>query len=347
MIDLYSDTVSAPTKKMYDAMRDAPLGDAIAGDCPTVRRLEEMAAEMLGKEAAALTPGGMMANLLGVMIQSEPGQAVLTEMNAHLYRFGIIGTVGRTPIPIEGERGLLTADQIREQLDGINWIPFGLITLENPHNFGGGTILPLKEMKAIAEVAWSRGVSVHLDGARIFNAVASTGIPAREYARWTNTVMFCLSKGLGAPVGSLLAGDGELIERARRLRYTLGGGMRKAGVIAAAGIVALETMVDRMKEDTENARTLARGLAEIPGLGIDVEGVQTNIVKVDVSALGADAEAVADALKERGVRVSLTGRALIRMVTYFGITPEDIERAIEIFSEVARSLGPAQPDSRR
>lgn len=342
MIDLYSDTVSAPTKGMYDAMVDAPLGDSVTGDCPTVLRLEEMAAEMLGKEAAALTPGGMMANLLGVMTQSEPGQAVLTEKNAHLYRFGIIGTVGRTPIPIEGERGLLTADQVREQLDGVNWIPFGLITLENPHNFGGGTILPPDRMKAIAELAWSRDISIHLDGARIFNAAASTGIPVREYARWTNTVMFCLSKGLGAPLGSILAGDGELIERARQLRYTLGGGMRKAGVVAAAGIVALETMIERMTEDTENARKLARGLAEIPGLIVDMESVQTNIVKADVSPLGVDAEAVADALKERGIRVSQTGRSLIRLVTHIGITREDVERAIEIFGEVVRNLSPAQ-----
>jgi len=341
VIDLYSDTVTQPTDEMYDAMRAAPLGDAVVGNCPTVRRLEEMAAERLGKEAALLAPGGMMANQLAVRVQSQPGHAVISESLAHLYRYGIVGSVGRMSISIRGERGLITAEQVREQLDAVNQTPIDLIAVENTHNYAGGTILPLEEMKAIAEVAWSRGVSIHLDGARIFNAAVASGVPAREFGRWTNSVMFCLTKGLAAPMGSLLVGDAATIERARAIRYRMGGGVRKAGLAAAAGIVALETMVDRLAEDHENARALAEGLSGIPGVSIDMDAVQTNIVMVDVSGLVPDAKVIKTALEERGVRVSQTLRHAVRMVAHFGITREDIERAVEVFREAAYGLASA------
>jgi threonine aldolase len=341
VIDLYSDTVTQPTDEMYDAMRAAPLGDAVIGNCPTVRRLEEMAAERLGKEAALFTPGGMMANRLAIRVQSQFGHAVISETLAHLYRYGIVGSVGRTSISIRGKRGLVSVEQIREQLDAVNQTPIDLITLENTHNYAGGTILPLEEMKAIAELAWARDVRIHLDGARIFNVAVASGVPAREFAHWANSVMFCLSKGLAAPIGSLLVGDAATIERARAIRYRMGGGMRKAGLAAAAGIVALETMVERLAEDHDNALALAQGLSGIPGVGIDMEGVQTNIVMVDVSGIVSDAQVVKTALEERGVRVSQTLRHAVRMVTHFGITRGDIEQTIKVFREVVQSLASA------
>jgi threonine aldolase len=300
-----------------------------------------MAAEKLGKEAALLAPGGMMANQLAVRVQSQPGHAVVVESLAHLYRYGILGSVGRTAICIRGEQGRVTAEQVQEQLDAVNQTPIDLVALENTHNYAGGAVLPLEEMKAIAEVAWSRDVPVHLDGARIFNAAAALGVPASEIARWTNSVMFCLTKGLAAPMGSLLVGDAATIERARTIRYRMGGGVRKMGLAAAAGIVALETMVDRLAEDHQNAQTLAEGLSGIPGLNIDTSAVQSNIVMVDVSGLVADAIDMKTALEEKGLRVSQTLRHAVRMVTHFGITKADVERAVEIFREVAQDLASA------
>lgn len=332
IIDLRSDTVTRPGPGMRQAMASAELGDDVYGEDPTVRQLEERIAELLGKEAAIFVPSGTMANQLAIGLQCRPGDEVIAEAGSHCVNFeaGALSALwGVQPRTIPGERGLLSPEQVLGAIRSVtDWYPRSrLLCLENTHNRGGGTVWPLERLRRCAEVAKSRGLSVHLDGARLFNAQVASGVPARDFAAVANTVSVCFSKGLGAPVGSALTGTRELIREARRLRKRLGGGMRQAGVLAAAALYALEYNVDRLAEDHRAARALAEGLSRIPGVEVDVSRVETNMVFVDFEELASEA---CERLRGVGVLAnpegSMPGRA--RMVTHLDAPPAHIEEAL-------------------
>ena len=332
LIDLRSDTVTQPTEAMREAMARAAVGDDVFGEDPTVNELEALAAEKMGKEAAVFVPTGTMGNLIAILAQTQKGDMVVLEAACHTYRFeagSISAVAGVIPNPIVGVNGFITADQLRAAVPGpnIHIPPPRLLVLENTHNRAGGMPFSPQEMDATCLAARQLGLAVHLDGARIFNAAVAFGVPATDLTRNVDTVMFCVSKGLSAPVGSLVAGPRELIERARRFRKMVGGGMRQAGVIAAAGIVALTTMVDRLAEDHANARRLAQGLSEIRGLAVNVERVRTNMVLVEVAPPLSAAEFCAR-LRRDGVLALPVDPQTVRMVTHRHITFGMVERAV-------------------
>ncbi len=333
--DFRSDTVTKPTEKMRIAMREAVVGDDVLGDDPTVKELERLAAEKIGKEAALFVPSGTMGNAIAVKVWTDEGDEVIVEEKSHIYNFesGHLAFISRViPRPLPSKRGAYDIGLLKKAVNKRKdyHVPQPtLITLENTHNFWGGAVVPLEHFRAVREVADSRGIRVHLDGARIFNASVASGIPAREYARYVDSVMFCLSKGLGAPIGSILAGPKEFIEKARWVRKMLGGGMRQVGVIAAAGIVALG-MIDRLKDDHRRAKELARGLSKVPGIRINPEEVETNIIFLKVD----DAKSVVQKLKEYGVLALAISDEDIRMVTHKDIDDEDVNRAIWAFKKI-------------
>ena len=332
LIDLRSDTVTQPTEEMRAAMARAPVGDDVFGEDPTVNELEALAAEKVGKEAAVFVPSGTMGNLIAVLAQTQKGDAVILEAEAHTFRFeagSISAVAGVVPNPVQGINGYITPDQLRAAVRGpnIHVPPARLLALENTHNRAGGMPFSPQEMDATSLLAKQLGLVVHLDGARIFNAAVSFGIPATDLTRNADTVMFCVSKALSAPVGSLVAGRREVVEQARRFRKMVGGGMRQAGVIAAAGIVALKTMVDRLAEDHANARRLAQGLAEVSGLSVNLERVRTNMVLVEVKPPLTAAE-FSTRLKREGVLALPIDPATVRMVTHRHITFAMVERAV-------------------
>jgi len=338
-IDLRSDTVTTPTEAMRRAMAAAEVGDDVYQEDPTVRRLEEMAAEKMGKEAGLFVPSGTMGNAVAVMTHTRRGDEVILEAESHIYYYEVAGIAvlsGALPRTVPGVRGAITPELLESALRGpnIHYPPTTLLCMENTHNRAGGAVIPLETMRATSDLAHRRGLGVHLDGARIFNAAIALGVPAAVIAATADSVMFCLSKGLGAPVGSVLTGTRAFIERARKNRKMLGGGMRQAGVIAAAGIVALETMVDRLQEDHENARYLAENLAEIPGLAVDPGTVQTNMVMCDVVKPGLSAEELSRRLRERQVLVNANGPSRLRFVTHKDVSRADIARALEIIKDV-------------
>jgi threonine aldolase len=304
-IDLRSDTVTRPTPAMRRAMAEAEVGDDVYGDDPTVNRLERRAAEIFGKEAALFVPSGTMGNTIGVKIHTRHGQEVICEARAHILNYELSmlawfsGCVAR---PIHAGDGILQWAQIREEIRplGPHRAQTGLVELENTHNVAGGMVTPLEVFEEICDGAHEAGVKVHLDGARVFNAAAFLGKTVREMTAKADTVMFCLSKGLCAPVGSMLAGTAEDIAQGRLYRKRLGGGMRQVGVLAAAGLIALEEMPQRLAEDHLNARLLSDGLARIPGIRVTHE-VQTNIVIFDISGTGLTTARFSAGLKERGV----------------------------------------------
>jgi len=335
MIDLRSDTVTKPTPAMRRAMMDAEVGDDVYGEDPTINRLQERAAEIFGKEAALFVPTGSMANQIAVKLHTRPGTEVVIEERGHIYNFemaamsAVAGALAR-PVRSSDGSGILSWQDIEGALHigGAYYVaPTGLIALENSHNLAGGTPMTAERTDEICEHAHSLGIPVHLDGARIFNAACALKTPVSELARSVDSVMFCLSKGLGAPVGSMLLGSSAFIEDARCWRKLLGGGMRQAGVLAAAGLVALEETPERLPEDHSNARRLALGLAELPGVAIDPERVATNIVLFDVSGTGKTADEICARLKERGVLASGFGSS-IRMVTHYDVSGEDIDAAL-------------------
>jgi threonine aldolase len=309
-IDLRSDTVTQPTPEMLQAIISAQVGDDCSREDPTVNRLEAMAASRLGKEAGLLVPSGTMGNLVSVLAHTHRGDEVIMESECHIYYYevgSISAVAGVIPRLVKGNHGVLDPDDLKKAIRGedIHYPTPTLIAVENTHNRGGGTVTSVEQSRAICDVAKDRGLSTHLDGARIFNAAVALGVDARELAQPFDSVMFCLSKGLSAPVGSVVVGSREFIERARKYRKMLGGGMRQAGIIAAAGIVALETMVDRLEEDHINARYLGEGLAEISGIQVELETVQTNMVYFDVGELGFDSVSFLKELEMRKVRASL------------------------------------------
>ncbi len=331
-VDLRSDTVTLPTPEMRRAMANAELGDDVFGEDPTVNRLEELAAERTGKEAAVLVTSGTQGNLVGVLSHTQRGDEVIVGDQAHIFHYEVAGcaVVGALQLrTVHNVDGMLDPAEVEAAIrpPNVHHPRTSLVCLENTHNRNGGAVLDSAQIHAVAAVAHRHGVSVHLDGARIFNAAVALGVEVHTLTAEVDSVTFCLSKGLAAPVGSVLCGRKDYIETARKYRKMLGGGMRQAGVIAAAGIVALNTMVDRLVEDHENARLLAEGLADLPGIVLDPKKVRTNIVIFDVTApIGA--AGLLMALKERGVLCTVAGPERIRMVTHYGIVREDIERAI-------------------
>jgi threonine aldolase len=336
-IDLRSDTVTLPTADMRRAMAEAPLGDDVFGEDPTVNRLEQMAAERLGKEAALFTASGTMSNLVALLTFCGRGDEVLLGSESHIFNNEVggaaaLGGIHPRTVP-NTTSGSIEPRALEESFRGANihYPPVRLVCLENTHNRCGGAVLTVAQTQAVAEVARRHGAPVYLDGARIFNAAVALGCQARDLARDVDAVSFCLSKGLACPAGALLCGSRDFIARARKNRKMVGGGMRQAGVLAAPGIVALQTMVDRLAEDHENARLLAQGLCDLPGLEIDPYTVKTNIVAVGVNRMAApDLQA---RLAERGLLVSYLGGHRLRFVTHYGIERADVELALEIVRE--------------
>ncbi|MGB9867565.1 MAG: low-specificity L-threonine aldolase [Bacillota bacterium] len=343
-IDLRSDTVTKPTPEMREAMASAEVGDDVYGEDPTVNKLEQLAAEMVGKEAALFVASGTMGNQVAVMTHTRRGDEVILETESHIYYYevGALAVLsGVQARPIKGYLGAMDPEEVRSSIrsNNVHFPRTSLVCVENTHNRAGGTVLPLENLKGIYQVAKESGLAVHMDGARLFNAATALKIPAKQIACYCDSVMFCLSKGLCAPVGSILAGSRDWIEKARKNRKMLGGGMRQAGILAAAGIVALTKMVSRLEEDHQNARLLAEGLSCIPGLHVDINRVQTNMVMVDVAGLGVTADAVSLALLERGVKVNPMGPTTLRFVTHHDVTRQDCERAVKIVQEVAYKFG--------
>lgn len=339
VIDLRSDTVTRPTAAMRAAMAAAEVGDDVFGDDPTVNRLEAVAAERVGKEAAVFVPSGTMANLVALLAHTSPGDEVLLGDQSHIFHYEVAGSArvaGVQVHPLANRAdGALDAASVRAAIrePNIHAPVTRLLCLENTHNRCGGAALPTSETDALASIAHEGGMTVHLDGARIFNAAVALETEPARLARNCDTVSFCLSKGLGAPVGSLLCGPRELIQRARRHRKMLGGGMRQAGVLAAAGLYALDHHVQRLGEDHANARHLAEGLRRIPGFAPNVP--ETNIVVVDVE--GAATAWVA-ALRDAGVLAVPFGPSRLRMVTHLDVTAEDIEEALARVGRAAEGL---------
>jgi threonine aldolase len=340
MIDLRSDTVTKPSDAMRKAMARAEVGDDVYGEDPTVNRLQDMAAAMLGKKAALFVPSGTMANQLSIRIQTQSGQEVIVESRSHIVRYeqGAAGALSGVQLNwVTGERGLMTAEQIEAAIrpkDPYS-IATALICLENTHNAGGGTIYPLSTIERIRAVAVHHSIPMHLDGARLFNAVAATTLPPASYAQNFETVSLCLSKGLGAPVGSLIVtNDPALIDKARRFRRMYGGAMRQAGILAAGGIYALEHNIGRLKEDHDNAKRLSRKLQQIPSVSINLQHVDTNIVIFDVVNHRLSAAALVAALKQEGVLINAIGGDSFRAVTHLDVSTKQIDEAAEIFARV-------------
>ena len=333
-----SDTLTLPTDAMRRAMAAAPLGDDVFGEDPTVNRLQEMAAERLGKEAAILVSSGTMGNLIGLLVHARRGQEVIAEADAHVFFYeaagaAVVGGIQIRPVPTGA--GVMSSEQVRDSIrpvDDAHQPTTAAVAVENTHNRHGGVAWPAQTLREVSAMAHGHGIAVHMDGARIFNAALATAMPPAELAACADTVTFCLSKGLGCPVGSVLCGSAEMIASAHRWRKLLGGGMRQAGVIAAAGVVALEEMVDRLAEDHANARTLAEALSELDGLSCDLWRVQTNIVIVRVAAM--DAARFVEECRGRGLLVAAMGGDRVRFVTRYGIDAADVQAAIRIVTQV-------------
>jgi threonine aldolase len=342
-LDFRSDTVTRPTPEMRAAMAAAEVGDDVLGDDPTVHRLQRRIAEMLGKEAALLVPSGTMSNLIGVRLHCRPGDELICEAGCHVYNYEqsgyaqLSGVAART---VQGEHGVMRLEQLEDLIrpDNVHYPRTRLICIENTHNRGGGRIQPYDVVEAICRWAADHGLRTHLDGARLFNAAVATGIEAPRWAQHFDTVSVCFSKGLGAPVGSALAGPRDLIAEAMRHRKVFGGGMRQAGILAAAALYALEHHVERLAQDHANARRLAAGIARVDGLRLDPETIDTNMLFFRVDpALGAAAEFSAR-LRDRGVLMLPTALRTIRAVTHLDVTAADVDRAIAVIEKLVRGV---------
>jgi len=342
LIDLRSDTVTKPTLEMRRAMAEADVGDDVYGEDPTVNRLEVRAAEVFGKQAGLFVPSGTMGNTVAIKAHTRHGEEVVCEARSHVFNYELAmmawfsGCLAR---PVAAQDGILRWPQVCAALRPLSphWAPTGLVSLENTHNMAGGAVTPLEVVNEICDGAHEAGLSVHLDGARVFNAATHLGCSVRELAAKLDTVMFCLSKGLCAPVGSILVGAAETIERARLYRKRLGGGMRQAGVLAAAGLIALEKMSARLGEDHEKAKELASGLAAIDGLRLEAARVQTNIVIFDIGGTGLGGAAFSAELKKRGVLANPVDASHLRMVTHHDVSSAQCKAALGAVGEVAAS----------
>ena len=342
-IDLRSDTVTKPTPAMREAMAQASVGDDVYGEDPSVNALQEKSASLLGKAFALFVPSGTMANQLSVRVLTKPGDEVILDSRAHIVRYeqGAAAALSGVQLyTIQTERGLLTPEQVQAAIrpKDPHTLPTGLICLENTHNAGGGAIYSLTVIERIHALARSQSIPMHLDGARLFNAVVTTGISAAAYAQYFDTVSFCLSKGLGAPVGSLVVTNHEEVYvRLRRHRRMYGGAMRQAGILAAAGLYALDHHIARLKEDHDNAKRLARALRSLPAVRVDLGRIETNIILFDVPQQSRPAGEIVAALKARGVLINAVGPTTYRAVTHLDVSTDDIDRAAEVFALVLSS----------
>lgn len=341
MIDLRSDTVTKPDERMRKAMYEAEVGDDVYGEDPTVNKLEEMAAALLGKEDALFVTSGTQGNQIAGLVHCLPGQEVIMESQAHifLYEAAALSAFSGVQIKtIDGENGAMNPAEVEAAVRGedIHQPETGLICIENTHNKAGGAVVPLENMEAIYQVAKQNDIPVHLDGARLFNASVASTTPIKEFAKYTDSVQFCLSKGLGAPVGSIIAGSSDFISHARKWRKRLGGGLRQVGVLAAPGIIALEENIVRLQNDHANAKHLAEGLQAIEGLTIK-NSVDTNIILVDISDCGLSTEAFVHQLKNHDILTGAFGPNTIRFVTNNGICEEDIGTVVAKVKKIVKA----------
>ncbi|MTI66478.1 MAG: low-specificity L-threonine aldolase [Firmicutes bacterium] len=339
-IDFRSDTLTKPTDEMRRAMSEASVGDDVYKEDPTINKLENLASKIVGKEEALFVPSGTMGNQLALLTHTNRGEEIILEEWSHIYRFEVGGLSflsGLQAKPIKGENGIMELKDIKREIikdNDIHHAQTSLICMENTHNMAGGVVTPLKRMEEIYNLAKDNEIKVHLDGARMFNASIYLDTDIKEITNKTDSVMFCLSKGLSAPVGSILAGDKDFIKKARRYRKMLGGGMRQAGILAAAGIISLNNMVDRLKLDNENIKLLADKLSNIKS--IDVKTPQTNILMIDVSKSKFSSEEVIDKLKDKGILTSKITNNIIRFVTHRHISKEDILYSTDIFNKIIK-----------
>ena len=338
IIDLRSDTVTLPTEEMLEATRHAKLGDDYYGEDPTVNQLQKIAAEKMGKEAALLVPSGTQANLTSLMANCNRGELVILEAESHIYWYetgGVSSIAGLLPWPIQTSAGAYSSEDLKRAIKpkSISFPDAALVCIENTHNRHGGTIITPNQLKEINEISKQNNLKLYLDGARIFNASTALNVDPRELTKYVDNMMFCLSKGLSCPVGSLIVGDQMFVEKARKIRKLLGGQMRQAGIIAASGIIALEKMVDRLKIDHENAKILAEKISKIPGIEIDLETVQTNMVIFQLTDR-VDCNDFLGQLREQGVLALSTARNKVRFVTHHGIERADVERTASMIEEI-------------
>jgi threonine aldolase len=341
VIDLRSDTVTKPTRGMIAAMASAEVGDDVYREDPTVNRLEERVALLLGKEAALFVPSGSMSNQVAVKAHTQPGDELICEEFCHIYNWEAGGPAllsGVTSRTVRAEYGIIELDQLRDKIRPLNdhMVRTRLVCLENTHNRGGGRVFPLDSIKAISIWARSQGLLMHLDGARLWNAIVATGMPASEWGKHFDSVSVCFSKGLGAPIGSALAGPSEFITRARRYRKVFGGAMRQAGVIAAAALYALDHHVERLAEDHRNAQVIAQAIADVPGLRLNPPDVQTNLVWFEVEDGPGAAKHVLTQLQARGVLVGGGDGRVLRACTHLDVSASDAERAAEVIRKTLR-----------
>ena len=340
-IDLFSDTITKPTQGMRKFMAEAEVGDEQQKEDPSVNKLVEMVCDLLGKEDAVYLPSGTMCNQIAFRVHCRPGDEIIMDDTAHTRHYetgGPAALTGAMTYPLAGKRGIFTAEQLEAAVrPASNHLPRSRVVLvEQTSNLGGGSIWPLDGIQAVCAAAHQHGMACHMDGARLLNAVAATGVKARTYAEPFDSVWIDFSKGLGAPVGAALAGSKGFIQEAWRWKHQFGGAMRQAGIIAAGAVYALNHHVERLAEDNENARILARGLAEIQG--IDVEPVETNLIFFDVSGMGVTAEAFDALLRKKGLRISVLGRTRARAVTHLDVSRNQVKEAIEIIRQVAKEI---------
>ncbi len=338
-IDLRSDTVTKPSPEMRRAMFEAEVGDDVYAEDPTINRLEKRAAEIFGREAALFVPSGTMGNQIAIKLHTHHGQEIICQERSHIFEYEMAMMAhfsGVVPRTVRGEDGILTWEDVKSKLRGKSYhaASTGLVTLENTHNMAGGTIIPPEIFDDVCDRTHDAGLPVHLDGARVFNAAVALGMDVAKLTAKADTVMFCLSKGLGAPVGSLLVGGAEMIDRGRNYRKALGGGMRQAGILAAAGLIALEQGPEKLAQDHANAKFLAQGLAEIPGIKIDPAKVQTNILICDTSASGFTGADLSRTLAGRNVLASAYGPYIIRFVTHLDVNREQCAEALKILASI-------------
>ncbi|HQE66225.1 MAG TPA: low-specificity L-threonine aldolase [Bacillota bacterium] len=338
-IDLRSDTVTQPTDEMREAMAKAIVGDDVYGDDPTVCLLEKKAAVYAGKEAALFVPSGTMGNQLAVMTHTKRGNEIIAEENCHIiqHEVGAVAILSSAMVrTIRGEKGVMNPQDVLNAIRGndIHYPETGLICMENA--LSNGTVVPLEVMKEIYTIARNHNIPVHLDGARLFNAAAYLGVDAAQITQYTDSVMFCLSKGMCAPVGSMLAGSKEFIEKARKNRKILGGGMRQAGILAAAGLIALEKMSKRLHIDHENAKYLAERLMSIPGIKLDYKDVQIDMVFFDMEETGISSDKLVDELFKKGIKINGAEGGLMRFVTNNDVTREDIDYTVQCIKELVQ-----------
>ncbi len=338
MIDLRSDTVTRPSAAMRVAMCNAEVGDDVFGEDPTVNRLQSNVATLLGKEDALFVPSGTMGNQTCIKVHTLPGDEIIVERDSHVFNYETAGGAFLSSVqvhPVEGTMGVMSVEAVKKAIrPRVYYMPrTRLLCMENTHNRAGGTIYPIEAIKALHDLARQEGMMLHLDGARLWNACSVTGISPGEYAGYFDSVSVCLSKGLGAPVGSVISGTKEFIEQARHFRKIFGGGMRQAGILAAAGIYALENNRERLREDHDKAAYLARELAHVPGFTVDLASVQTNIIVFSVEKSGKMPEEILASLRERGVLLTMGNYMGLRAVTHLDVSMEQVKEAVKVIHQ--------------